>query len=151
MLAGVAAERLHPRHNGDLATVRRPADGDPLSRLLQNHWIFGGVEAVTSETECVQERYVKWVAAVVSTAVAAVLLVGAIVVLRYCNSQDAQLGLIAVFMTLFAAGVGLLTDAKRAEIFASTAAYAAVLVVFVSALPTGSNGELCTCVQGYTR
>ena len=40
--------------------------------------------------------------------------------------------MIAGFTVLFAASVGLLTNAKRAEMFASTAAYAAVLVVFVS-------------------
>ena len=41
--------------------------------------------------------------------------------------------MIAGFTILFALSVGLLTSAKKAEIFASTAAYAAVLVVFVSA------------------
>lgn len=40
--------------------------------------------------------------------------------------------MIAAFTVLFAVSVGLLTNAKRVEIFAATAAYAAVLVVFVS-------------------
>ena len=67
------------------------------------------------------------------------------------TSPDWRLGLIATFTTLFAASVGLLTNARRAELFAATAAYvylplvslkrvadhdvyryAAVLVVFVS-------------------
>jgi hypothetical protein len=43
-----------------------------------------------------------------------------------------RLGMVAMFTAIFAAVIGLLTNARRAEIFGSTAAYAAVLVVFVS-------------------
>ena len=43
-----------------------------------------------------------------------------------------RLGLVAMFMAIFAAVIGHLTNARRADIFSSTAAYAAVLVVFVS-------------------
>ncbi|ETI27992.1 hypothetical protein G647_00441 [Cladophialophora carrionii CBS 160.54] len=42
------------------------------------------------------------------------------------------LGLIALFTCLFVGTVALVTNARRAEIFGSCAAYAAVLVVFVS-------------------
>jgi len=44
-----------------------------------------------------------------------------------------RLGMVAVFTSFFAGIIGLLTNAKSSEIFASTAAYAAVLVVYVSA------------------
>jgi len=70
--------------------------------------------------------------AVLSTILAAVLLVGAIILLYNVQSQNWRMAIIAIFMVLFAATVGLLTSARRAEIFAATAAYAAVLVVFVS-------------------
>lgn len=40
--------------------------------------------------------------------------------------------MIGGFTVGFAISVGLLTNARRAEVFAATAAYAAVLVVFVS-------------------
>ncbi|CZR63603.1 uncharacterized protein PAC_13500 [Phialocephala subalpina] len=43
-----------------------------------------------------------------------------------------RLRLAGVFTALFALSVGLLTNAKRVELFASTAAYAVVLVVFIS-------------------
>jgi hypothetical protein len=46
---------------------------------------------------------------------------------------------VAVFTSLFAAVIGLVTNARRSEVFASTAAYAAVLVVYVSA-NLGSSG-----------
>jgi hypothetical protein len=40
--------------------------------------------------------------------------------------------MVALFTALFAVVVGLLTSARRAEVFGATAAYAAVLVVYVS-------------------
>ncbi|EHK50253.1 hypothetical protein TRIATDRAFT_280152 [Trichoderma atroviride IMI 206040] len=67
-----------------------------------------------------------------SAILAALLLVGAIIILYRTKSNDVKLGLLALFTTLFAASVGLLTNAKQAEVFGATAAYAAVLVVFVS-------------------
>ncbi|KAI8680304.1 hypothetical protein NCS57_00310600 [Fusarium keratoplasticum] len=67
-----------------------------------------------------------------STILAALLLIGAIVVLYNIKTDDLKLGLIALFTIIFAASVGLLTNARRAEVFGATAAYAAVLVVFVS-------------------
>ncbi|KAH7276031.1 hypothetical protein B0J15DRAFT_476441 [Fusarium solani] len=67
-----------------------------------------------------------------STLLAALLLIGAIVVLYNIKTDDLKLGLIALFTIIFAASVGLLTNARRAEVFGATAAYAAVLVVFVS-------------------
>ncbi|KAF5232585.1 hypothetical protein FAUST_8617 [Fusarium austroamericanum] len=68
----------------------------------------------------------------ISTVLAAVLLIGAIVILYNIDSDNLKLGLIALFTVLFSASVGLLTNAKRAEVFGAAAAYAAVLVVFVS-------------------
>lgn len=46
--------------------------------------------------------------------------------------NQVKLGLIAGYTVAFAMTIGLVTSAKRAEIFAASAAYAAVLVVFVS-------------------
>ncbi len=69
----------------------------------------------------------------INTVVAAVLLIGAIVALHFTNREGTRLGLIAAFTALFALSVMVLTNATRAEIFAATAAYAAVLVVFIGA------------------
>jgi hypothetical protein len=44
-----------------------------------------------------------------------------------------SLGLIALFTSLFAATLALLTDAKLAKMFSGTAAYAAVLLVLMLA------------------
>jgi hypothetical protein len=63
-------------------------------------------------------RFIAWF----STALAALLLIGAILVLYKVQSPDLRLGLIALFTALFAASVGLLTNARRAELFGATAA-----------------------------
>lgn len=74
---------------------------------------------------------------------------GAIYSLYYVRSEQKRLAMIAGFTTAFAMSVGLISNARRSEIFAACAAYAAVLVVFVSGDPgsgnfhnsgTGSNG-----------
>ncbi|KAK4188183.1 hypothetical protein QBC35DRAFT_550175 [Podospora australis] len=143
LLAGLANRRLDD--SNDLVAVRPPADKDLLSRFLQNHWMFKTTK-VDPDTDHIKESHVTWAAGIISTVVAAFLLVGAIVMLRLLASEnhDLQLGLIAMFVALFAASVAILTNAKRAEIFASSAAYAAVLVVFVSTSPGGGEGS-CTC------
>jgi len=58
-----------------------------------------------------------------SVLIAAVLLIGAIVSLYFTHSPGWRLALTALFTMAFAAGVGLLTNARRAELFAATAAY----------------------------
>ena len=57
------------------------------------------------------------------------------------TQTEKRLGIIAGYTTMFATCVGLLTNARRSEVFAACAAYAAVLVVFVSGnLGSGSEG-----------
>jgi uncharacterized membrane protein YqjE len=72
------------------------------------------------------------VVAVISVITSAALLVGVIVSLYIVHEPKSRLAMIAGFTALFAISVALMTNARRAEVFAATAAYAAVLVVFVS-------------------
>jgi hypothetical protein len=69
---------------------------------------------------------------VVNVLLAAVLLFGAIFNLYFVTEDQKRLGLVAGYTVAFAVCVGLLTNARRSEIFGACAAYAAVLVVFVS-------------------
>jgi hypothetical protein len=69
---------------------------------------------------------------VVTILVAAIFLIGTIVGFYFVQRPAVKLGMIAAFATAFAGCLGLITNARRVEIFAATAAYAAVLVVFVS-------------------
>ncbi len=70
------------------------------------------------------ERRVQPVSAVTSVLLSAVLLIGAIVCLLQVSDQrtSVRVGMIVLFTCLFASVVGLLTNARRAEIFGSTAA-----------------------------
>ena len=78
------------------------------------------------------EKRVERVVAIINVIVAAILLIGAIMSLYCVTSPTARLCIIAVFTIFFAVSIALVTNANRAEVFAATAAYAAVLVVFVS-------------------
>lgn len=60
------------------------------------------------------------------------LLEAAIVTLYLVTNDRIRFALIAIFISLFAVAVSVLSDARRPEMFAATAEYAAVLVVFVS-------------------
>lgn len=71
--------------------------------------------------------------------VAALLLIGPIIGLHFVSNDHAQLGMIGGFTALFVASMSLLTNARRAETFTATAAYAAVLVVFVSSNVSGGS------------
>jgi hypothetical protein len=57
------------------------------------------------------------------------------------------IGVLVVFTLLFSAAMSMLTKARRHELFASSAAYCAVLVVFISnfsnsnSSPTGNTGS----------
>lgn len=78
------------------------------------------------------ERDVRWTVTAVSTVAAAILLIGAIACLYAVRTPKIRLALIACFTILFAVSIAAMTTARRAEVFGATAAYAAVLVVFVS-------------------
>lgn len=57
------------------------------------------------------------------------------------TDQKTRLGLMALFTTIFAASLAVMTDRKRGEIVLATAACAAVLVVFVDQNPAGGTGD----------
>ena len=70
-------------------------------------------------------RRIQRAGAFISILLSAILLIGDIVCLHAVSSRSwgLRMGMIVLFTTLFAVVVGLLTSARRAEIFASTAAY----------------------------
>lgn len=71
------------------------------------------------------ERRIQRAGAVISILLSASLLIGGIVCLLLVSNQKSGLrvGIIILFTFLFAGVVGLLTNARRAEIFGSSAAY----------------------------
>lgn len=103
----------------------------------------------------ISERSVDKATTVLSSILSAVVLFGSIVSLYFVQNPYALLGMVGAWTILFAVCVGVLTNAKRDQVFAATAAFAAVLVVFVgesldkgrgggSGSPEGITGN-CTC------
>ena len=68
------------------------------------------------------ERSIPIAVALINIIVAIILLVGPITSMSFVNSRPAILGMICAFTVAFALSVGLMTNAKRAEIFAGSAA-----------------------------
>lgn len=114
--------------------------------MVQNEVARDGVSRFKRFKEASISRTVN----IVTIAVAAAFLIGTVVGFYFVQSPGVKLGMIATFTTAFAGSLGLITTARRVEIFAATAAcvfylhpammeykadlvrYAAVLVVFVS-------------------
>jgi hypothetical protein len=76
----------------------------------------------TSRLVRISERKIARAAAILSTILAAILLIGAVVSLYFASSNGLRLGLIAAYTTFFAVTVGFLTNARQVELFGSTAA-----------------------------
>ena len=68
------------------------------------------------------EKSIPIAVALINIVVAIILLVGPITSMSFVNSRSAILGMICAFTIAFALSVGLMTNAKRAEIFAGSAA-----------------------------
>ena len=76
------------------------------------------------------QRRIEIAGAIISVLLSAILLVGAIVCLLLISNRNVHLrvGMVVLFTCLFAIVVGLLTNARRAEIFGATAAYVSLLI-----------------------
>ncbi|RDL30108.1 uncharacterized protein BP5553_10386 [Venustampulla echinocandica] len=134
----------------DLVALRVPVDQDRLSDFIQknfgvffktSHGSGGGAQILISHAT------LSMFSTILSLILASILLFGAIISLSIIGSKPVLLGMLCFWTVLFAACVGLLTDAKRDQVFAATAAYAAVLVVFISGNlgGGGGGGGSCAC------
>ncbi|KAK3635609.1 hypothetical protein LTR56_014649 [Elasticomyces elasticus] len=127
----------------DLVMLSPPLHNDILSRFLRRYWLFGTKPATdhASRTRYFEEQSLIWLVNVCSTAIAATLLIGSILALYFVTSPDARLGIVLGFIVLFAVGLSVSTSASRDAVFAATAAYSAVLIVYISGSGiSGANG-----------
>lgn len=133
ILVGASQKVLDPENEQDLLAIKSATDTDLVSQILQDHWPSRGKQFNSSHsTSHFEEKHVTWAVAAISTIVAAGLFIGSIAVLNRVTDSDRRIGCIAGFTLMFALSIAILTNARRVEIFAATAAYVAVLVVFVS-------------------
>lgn len=133
-LAGTDSELYDLDLKHDLVALVRQNDEDRLTIWLRNRLpkLFMRHHVSNSSVASLSDYRLGVVVGIINVLVAAGMLFGAIYNLYYVHSDQTKLGLIAGYTVLFALCVGLLTNARRSEIFGACAAYAAVLVVFVS-------------------
>ncbi|KAL8397833.1 hypothetical protein RB594_004509 [Gaeumannomyces avenae] len=130
-LTGLSARFLDDKL--DLVALKQPEDRDHLSEMLRQVWPAKSmISASGVRIAHFHEKSISTWANAISTLVALALLVGSIVCLHFLGDLRAKFAMIAAFAAFFALSLGVITSARRPEVFAATAAYAAVLVVFVS-------------------
>lgn len=111
---------------------------EAFSRFLANRlsWFFLSSKEREEERQegftVFSDHRIRRTTRLVAVVLSSILPVLSIVILYYVHSTEVHIGLIIVFSTLFSAVVAAVSDARNVEVMAATAAYAAVLVVFVS-------------------
>ncbi|KAL2845201.1 hypothetical protein BJY01DRAFT_214391 [Aspergillus pseudoustus] len=122
----------------DLVALVRPPVEDRISSFLRDHCSLLFMDrkrtgtANSSPLVYLSSTRIAVIAAILNIILAAAMLFGSIFNLYYVEGPKKRLAIVAAYTVAFALCVGLLTNAGRAEVFAASAAYAAVLVVFVS-------------------
>ncbi|CAG8957585.1 hypothetical protein HYFRA_00010451 [Hymenoscyphus fraxineus] len=117
----------------DIVALKVPPDQDRLTSFIQNNFgLFFKTSKLENGQAYVSQHNLSRFISFLSTLLAAILLLGAIVSLYTVKDEKALLFMVCGWTVLFASCVGFLMSAKRDAVFAATAAYAAVLVVFVS-------------------
>ncbi|CAG8976009.1 hypothetical protein HYALB_00007536 [Hymenoscyphus albidus] len=129
----------------DLLTVKPDSlDGDSFTRLLQKVLIdpFHRLRSSCRPPPDLENGIYTYVevttirvANVIGTAISSILPVSAVVVLYIVRDMLKRLGIVALFTALFSLALMATTRAKRIEIFAATAAFASIQVVFIGSAP----------------
>ncbi|KAI9709891.1 MAG: hypothetical protein M1820_002968 [Bogoriella megaspora] len=131
----------------ELVALACPPQEDPLSGFLRKYLpdLFMAVFLLTEMFKLMRQQThrrgslgyfsahrIAMVVWMVNMIPAVSFFYGAILSLYYARSDKVKLGLVAAHTVAFSLGVSLLTNARWSEVFGACAAYAAVLVVFVS-------------------
>ncbi|KAK0658714.1 hypothetical protein QBC41DRAFT_308131 [Cercophora samala] len=96
------------------------------------------VDTETGHTSYSSSR-ISQASSLITTVLASILPVLTILVLNTLESTNARIAVTAAFTALFALVIAVFSDAKRIEIFAATATFAAVEVVFIGSALTGTS------------
>ncbi|KAJ2987250.1 hypothetical protein NUW58_g4612 [Xylaria curta] len=122
MLGGEAKKYLDDEN--DLVALKTSIEHDYLSQFLRRHWTINTESTRDGRAKIgrFNERAISITMSAITIAVAAFLLIGSITGFYFVESDVVKLVLIATFTSLFALSLVLITNARRAEIFAATAA-----------------------------
>lgn len=86
---------------------------------------------IQGNTRYYNKKSVTQTVAVITTITVVLEIIAPVISLYFVKSSGARLGMICGFTLMFALSLSYLSSARRGEIFGASAAYAAVLVVFV--------------------
>ena len=137
-ISEVDVEYLDLKNSRDIISLTPEHNREAFSQLLINKlsWVLLPTEARQEQREAgftmLSDDRVRRTTRVVAVVLASIMPILSIVVLYYVSSSDIRIGLIIVFSILFSGVVALVSEARNVEVMAATAAYGAVLVVFVS-------------------
>ena len=137
-ISEIDLEYLDSKNFRDTISLTPDPNRESFSRFLANKlsWLFLSSRERQGQRQkgftVFSDRRVRRTTRLVAVVLSSILPVLSIVILYYVHSTDIHIGLIMVFSTLFSGVVALVSDARNVEVMAATAAYAAVLVVFVS-------------------
>ncbi|KAF3931426.1 hypothetical protein ABW19_dt0202377 [Dactylella cylindrospora] len=134
----ISEQAYDPRYEADLLALKPPKCDDPLSIWVQNNMgkFFKKPQPATipnsSNVLYYSETAIDLFVTIICTILAIVVLVGSMTTLYFVESQGVRLGLVWVFTFLFAVSIFLMANLTKGEIFLATAAYCAILVVYIS-------------------
>lgn len=133
-ISEIDVEYLALNHSEDLIKIVPDPNKEVFSHFLVNK--FGFLFLSGRDREKIlgvfPDHRIRQITRAVAVVMSSTLPILSIVILYFVQSTNIHIGLIVIFSSLFSAVVALLSDATNAEVMAATAAYAAVLVVFVS-------------------
>ncbi|KAH7400465.1 hypothetical protein BKA64DRAFT_642608 [Cadophora sp. MPI-SDFR-AT-0126] len=142
MIAGKISAHLDPKNEQDLCVLAPNVQKDRLTRLFEGRLSYFFRERTADGlSDFVSHSKVALTVTILSGLMATVFLIGAIVGLYWVDNPRTKLGLLSGLTVAFAGTLALFTNARRQDVFAATAAYAAVLVVFISGNLTSKGSD----------
>ncbi|KAK6541920.1 hypothetical protein TWF694_007696 [Orbilia ellipsospora] len=137
-ISDISEQAYDKTYEADLIALKPPKCDDPLSIFAQNYlgkFFRTPQPAHIPNSENVlyySETAIDLFVTLVCTLLAIIVLVGSMTTLFFVKSQGVRLGLVWVFTFLFAVSIFLMAKLSKGEIFLATAAYCAILVVYIS-------------------
>ncbi|KAF3916163.1 hypothetical protein AA313_de0204659 [Arthrobotrys entomopaga] len=134
----ISEQAYDKTYEADLIALKPPKCDDPLSIFAQNYLgkffkIPQPAHIPNSENVLYySETAIDLFVTIICTLLAIIVLVGSMTTLFFVKSQGVRLGLVWVFTFLFAVSIFLMAKLSKGEIFLATAAYCAILVVYIS-------------------
>jgi hypothetical protein len=141
IIQGAMSMHLCNNNQQDLCTLAPQVERDPLTRLVESkHQLRNMIkDKTTGMTSLSKWKRLNKIITWISVFLVVAWLVGAIVGLYFWKSDHGRLILLSVLTLGFAFSILWLTTARRHDVYASTAAYAAVLVVFIGSTLQNAN------------